>query len=230
MIICQNVHKWYNKIIIQIKLGVNISMKYEYSKLKNNEIALSKLNGNEDFGTILRTERKRRKLTLRDLANELGISYSTLGKYERNENEPDLGNLKKISAYFDLSIDYLLGMSYVKKSNRSVLLPHHERMLEAIYKFDDYSPEQEICYKLLAEVNILLEQHIYLGDSFEDNIIAAYTEIIALLSRMNAHIYDIQKKDSASIQRVFLDYKFSIEKSLIELLECYKHKFLNTQK
>lgn len=56
-------------------------------------------------------------LSLRELANELNISYSSLGKYERGEQEPSFETLKKIAERFHVTIDYLLGFSNVKNPN-----------------------------------------------------------------------------------------------------------------
>lgn len=53
-------------------------------------------------------------LSLRDLASELNISYSSLGKYERGEQEPSFETLEKISQRFHVTVDYLLGFSNVK--------------------------------------------------------------------------------------------------------------------
>ena len=56
----------------------------------------------------LRTEQN---LSLRDLASQLGIAYTSLGKYERNEQQPSFETLEKIADYFHVSVDYLLGRS-----------------------------------------------------------------------------------------------------------------------
>ena len=44
----------------------------------------------------LRTEQN---LSLRDLASQLGIAYTSLGKYERNEQQPSFETLEKIADY-----------------------------------------------------------------------------------------------------------------------------------
>lgn len=56
----------------------------------------------------LRTEQN---LSLRELASRLGIAYTSLGKYERNEQQPILETLEKIADHFHVSVDYLLGRS-----------------------------------------------------------------------------------------------------------------------
>lgn len=67
-----------------------------------------------DFGERLRILRQEKSFTLRELANELGISYSTLGKYERNERQPDFDTLERIANFFGVRIDWLLGRTDIK--------------------------------------------------------------------------------------------------------------------
>lgn len=55
--------------------------------------------------------RAEQKLSLRELASQLGISYTSLGKYERNEQQPSFETIEKIADYFNVSVDYLLGRS-----------------------------------------------------------------------------------------------------------------------
>ena len=55
--------------------------------------------------------RKENNLTQQDLAEKLGVSNKSISKYERGEREPDFNTLKKLSNIFNVSIDYLLGLS-----------------------------------------------------------------------------------------------------------------------
>lgn len=47
--------------------------------------------------------------TQQDLADELGISPSTIGMYEQGRRQPDQATLILMSDYFGVSSDYLLG-------------------------------------------------------------------------------------------------------------------------
>lgn len=61
------------------------------------------------FGDKLIQLRKSKNMTQRDLAACLNLTHTSIGKYERNEAEPDFATLKKITEIFDVTIDYLLG-------------------------------------------------------------------------------------------------------------------------
>ena len=63
------------------------------------------------FGERLHTLRTEKKITLRELANALNMSYSALGNYERGVREPSIDIIKKIADFFDVSVEYILGLS-----------------------------------------------------------------------------------------------------------------------
>lgn len=61
------------------------------------------------FSDILKELRIKNKLSQEKLANELNIRKSTISNWEMNKSKPSFDMLKKISEYFGVSIDYLLG-------------------------------------------------------------------------------------------------------------------------
>ena len=60
--------------------------------------------------------REKRKLSQNDLAAELGISQQRLSKYERDITLIKMDILKRTAAYFNVTTDYLLGISDVKRN------------------------------------------------------------------------------------------------------------------
>ena len=49
-----------------------------------------------------------KEVTQQDVADAISFSASTYAKYERNEHEPDIDTLKKLSKYFGVSIDHIV--------------------------------------------------------------------------------------------------------------------------
>ncbi|MBA3916444.1 MAG: helix-turn-helix transcriptional regulator [Acidobacteriales bacterium] len=54
--------------------------------------------GQPALGELLRAQRRRRKLALRDLADEIGVSFNTLSRVERG-HLPDLTNYERIVSW-----------------------------------------------------------------------------------------------------------------------------------
>ena len=63
----------------------------------------------------IRQLREKRGLTQETLATELEITQQQLSKYEMNIASIKVESLKKVAAYFNVTTDYLLGTSDVKR-------------------------------------------------------------------------------------------------------------------
>ena len=73
----------------------------------------------------LRTEIK---MNQKEFAKIFGIAQNTLSQYETGKREPDTGLLLKMSDYFHVTVDYLLGNSNIRNfetnpDNQKALLP-----------------------------------------------------------------------------------------------------------
>lgn len=63
-----------------------------------------------DFGTTLKNLRQREGMTQQQLADKLRVTKSVVSYYELQERYPSPEILKKLSAIFHVSTDYLLGL------------------------------------------------------------------------------------------------------------------------
>ena len=59
--------------------------------------------------------RKERKMTQAQLGKELGYGYTAIANYESGRNQPSIADLKKLSSVFHVSLDYLIGVSDIRK-------------------------------------------------------------------------------------------------------------------
>ena len=62
-----------------------------------------------DFAKRLRIIRKKKGLTQKQLAVEVGASERGIQSYEIGERNPAFDHLIALADYFDVSIDYLVG-------------------------------------------------------------------------------------------------------------------------
>ncbi len=63
-----------------------------------------------DFSENLKYLRNSTQYTQKQLADYLGLSANTICEWEKGRSEPSIATIKKLSAYFDVSTDYLLGL------------------------------------------------------------------------------------------------------------------------
>lgn len=60
------------------------------------------------FGETIKKLRESKALTLREVASELAIDTSMLGKIEKNQRKPNKGLILKISKFFEVSYKDLM--------------------------------------------------------------------------------------------------------------------------
>jgi len=99
-----------------------------------------------ELGDRLKELREEKKLTRDELAGRLNVSYSAVSKYETNVRFPDKGTLIRLSDFFDVSVDYLLGRSNIRETAEKLLINSGERFMagdsRGFYKtVEDLSPE-----------------------------------------------------------------------------------------
>lgn len=67
-----------------------------------------------DFDITLRKLRNEKKITQQQLADRLGITKAMISAYENGIRLPSYDILVKIAAIFNVSTDYLLGISAIR--------------------------------------------------------------------------------------------------------------------
>jgi len=79
-----------------------------------------------DIGKIIKTLREERNLSMDMLVADINEKYkplkpfnkSMISRWESEDNEPTLENAKLLSMYFDVSLDYLIGITDVRTPSR----------------------------------------------------------------------------------------------------------------
>ena len=94
----------------------------------------------------IRQLREKRGLIQEILAAELGITQQMLSKYERDVTLIKVDILKKIATYFNVTTDYLLGVSDVKRDLQRQMkmnetLDEYYDLIEIYKDLDSYDKE-----------------------------------------------------------------------------------------
>lgn len=63
-----------------------------------------------DFASRLVDLRTDKGISQRALAKEINISQVAISQWENRENEPTMQSLIKLAQYFNVSVDYLVGL------------------------------------------------------------------------------------------------------------------------
>ena len=63
------------------------------------------------IGDIIKKLREERNWLQKDLADFLGFRNTTISEWERGKTEPDINTLKKLTKLFNVTADYLIGLT-----------------------------------------------------------------------------------------------------------------------
>ncbi|WP_404989328.1 helix-turn-helix domain-containing protein [Clostridium culturomicium] len=75
----------------------------------------------ETLGSRLNELREEKNLTLEYVANRLGTTKVSIGRYEKDEREPKGEMLKALADFYDVTTDYLLCRTDIRKDQ--ILIP-----------------------------------------------------------------------------------------------------------
>ncbi|MBE6585439.1 MAG: helix-turn-helix transcriptional regulator [Ruminococcaceae bacterium] len=96
----------------------------------------------------LKKLRKKKGNTQEDLANHLGVTVQAVSKWERGEGYPDITLLPAVSAYYNVSIDELLGVGQVEREKK---IEAYRDKNSALFREGKSSDRVALMRKALAE-------------------------------------------------------------------------------
>ncbi len=113
-------------------------------------------------GQRLREIRNKRGKTLEDVAEAIGVTPTSISKYEsdRIKNIPQQ-KLEAISEFLDVSVSYILGLD--QKEHENIILSIDEQMLIETYR--------QLSFLNQETVQILAERLLHVESSNEDDLI-----------------------------------------------------------
>lgn len=119
-----------------------------------------------NIAATLVTKRKEKGMTQDELAGYIGVSKASVSKWETGQSYPDITFLPRLAAYFNISIDELMGYSPQMTKEDIRKLYHRLASQFATAPFDEVMTEsREIikkyysCFPLLLQMAILLMNH-----------------------------------------------------------------------
>ncbi len=116
--------------------------------------------------------RHEHKITQDELAEFLGVTKASISKWENEQSYPDITLLPKLAAYFDISIDQLLG--YKAQMTKEKIKEYYHELAsdfarlpfeEVMTKTKELVKEYYSCYPLLKQIVILWMNHLSMAGS-----------------------------------------------------------------
>jgi len=89
---------------------------------------MAKKNGvnTEELGNAVRRRREQQNLSLRDVADQTGVSASTLSRIENGTGKPDADNIARLASWLDMPIERVMhhGQRSASDPKPVVYYPH----------------------------------------------------------------------------------------------------------
>ena len=104
-----------------------------------------------DIGKMISKLRSDKGLNQRELAKLLGVSNGAIGMWETGKRQPDLDTIKKLSAFFGVTTDYLLGNSQCAIDYANYQMDTPEFALDFKMRIRELLAEQKISEEEFAE-------------------------------------------------------------------------------
>lgn len=182
------------------------------------------------FQIRLKELRKEAKITQQELAESLTISKQTVSNYESGSREPSIDILSSISSHFNVSVDYLIGVSEIK--NHGLTLANNK--LNGLNEFMELFSEVEFIKQNIIDIlNDFLD--LVLRHTANTEILRDYADILKLLNLHDSFLIEayssskilegvdvvrysdgltVSSKQNSEIRKKELDTAYEIAKKL----------------
>lgn len=151
----------------------------------------------------LKELRKEKNITQEQLANHLGISQQSVGKWERGEGYPDITLLPTIALYFGITLDELMGIDeakikeavekYKTESNALTYLGKTQENLELWQEAYNKLPQnEEVKYEYIHAMWSVWFDHTDENPSMSEDIIKLGTDLLNTSTDVGIRGFTIQ--------------------------------------
>ena len=187
------------------------------------------------IGKIISANRKGKGITQEELAQHLGVSKPAVSKWESGQSYPDILLLPVLAAYFNISVDELLGYEPqmikedVRKLYHKLANQFAKNPFEEVYKeCEEYLKKYYSCWFLQFEIALLYVNHCSLAGSPEqiNGIIQNALEIFDRIAKCSD---DVSLAKQALLLKALCYLSLNKPMDAIDILENMKEPPMQPQ-
>lgn len=177
------------------------------------------------IGKIISENRKRKGITQEELANHMGVSKPAVSKWESGQCYPDIILLPVLAAYFNISVDELIGYEPqmtkedVRKLYQRLAYDFAKRPFELVFaECEEFLKKYYSCWYLQFKLALLYVNHSGLGGNSKLNI-DILNRAISIFDRLEKTCEDINLVKQSVQLKAFCYLSLNQPIEAIELLE-----------
>ena len=156
------------------------------------------------IANIILNCRKEKGVTQSDLAHFIGVSKTSVSKWETGQSYPDITLLPQLASYFEITVDDLIGYEpqmspdQIQKLYQELSLEFATKPFEiVIERCRSYIRKYYSCYPLLFQMGVLLMNYGLTLAKDEEQKISTFNEARELLVRVKRKSNEIDLKQIA---------------------------------
>jgi len=185
------------------------------------------------IGEMILELRKERQIRQEELADFLGVTKASVSKWETRQSYPDILLLPQIAAYFNISIDELMG--YVPQLSKEQITKLYLDLADAFAEepFEDVMrrskelvKEYYSCYPFLINIAFLWTNHHMLASEAERRQ-EILEDIIALCDHIQSNSDDMGLQQYALVLKSMIQIQVGKSTEVIEALKPLADMLLN---
>lgn len=169
--------------------------------------------------------RHNRKITQEQLAEFAGVTKASVSKWETGQSTPDIMILPRLAAFFDVTVDELIG--YTPQLSREQIQKLHQRFKtefserpfeEVMTEIQTYVRRYYSCYPFLFQISILWLNYYGMADGKErqEEIL---NDIVRLCQRIKEGCKDIRMQQNAVVIQAGVHLQLGKIREVVEELE-----------
>ncbi len=105
-----------------------------------------------NIGNRLKQLRNEYGILQKDLAEQLNLSQQTISLYESNKRQPDYDTLRTIAEFFNVSTDYILGITNIREPINIITDTSDEYIIEEKFKIYNTSKKRIKALEILDKI------------------------------------------------------------------------------
>lgn len=191
--------------------------------------------GSLQIGARIAENRRKKGLTQEELAGHMGVSKPAVSKWESGQSYPDILLLPVLAAYFNITIDELVGYEPQMTKEEIRALSHRladdftkEPFDQVLSRCEDYLKKYYSCWQLQVQFGLLLLNHVSLSGSPEKTT-EVVNKVLEIFKRVEKTSDDVHLAKQ-SVQLQALCYIMLQEPAMvIDILEEGNEPMMSTE-
>lgn len=184
-----------------------------------------------NFSDNLIRLRRKKGITQEELANFIGITKASVSKWENRQSLPDILLLPQLAAFFDVTVDELLGyeaqLSYeqIQKFYTDLSVAFEkEDFIDVLKRIRSLIHRYYSCYPFLLQMCVLYLNHFMLAPD-QATSLGILTEASDLCERITKNCPDMGICSDAVSVKAIIDLQLGKPQDVIETLETLDSPF-----